>query len=58
MSEIEQLLERQARWQKSRQALTWPEKIRLAEQVRDSVARWRSTASKSPPANRKALEHE
>lgn len=47
MTEIENLLERQARWQKSRKALSWPEKIRMAEEVRASVARWRSTDGKN-----------
>lgn len=37
MTDVKELLKRQARWQKSRQQLTWPEKIRMAEQVRDSV---------------------
>lgn len=37
MSDIEQLLERQARWQKSRKSLSWPEKIRMAEAIRESV---------------------
>jgi len=45
MSEIEQLLERQAQWQKSRRSPSWPEKIRMAEQIRDSVALLRSTAA-------------
>lgn len=34
------MLNRQARWQKSRQSLTWPEKVRLAEQVLASVRQW------------------
>ena len=37
MSEIQALLERQARWQKTRRALSWPEKIRMAERVRESA---------------------
>ena len=42
MSDLEQMLNRQAQWQKSRQSLTWPEKIRLAERVRDSVRQLRA----------------
>jgi hypothetical protein len=38
MSDTLKLLERQAAWQKSRVALTWAEKIRMAEAVRESVA--------------------
>ena len=41
MNDVEQLLKRQARWQKNRQSLTWPEKIRLAERVRESLRQWR-----------------
>jgi len=37
MSEIQAMLERQTRWQKSRQSLSWPERIRMAERVRESV---------------------
>ena len=41
MTDVEQLLRRQAQWQRSRQALTWPEKIRLAERIRESVRQLR-----------------
>ncbi len=44
MSNVDEMLKRQAQWQKSRQQLTWPEKIRMAEQVRDSVVALRSSA--------------
>jgi hypothetical protein len=44
MSEIQALLERQARWQRSRKALSWPEKIRMAERVRESVQQLRRPA--------------
>ncbi len=47
MSELKPQLEKTARWQKSRRSLTWSEKIRLAEQVRASVAWWRSTAARN-----------
>ena len=40
MTEIEALLARQARWQKARRELSWPEKIRMAEQIRASAAKW------------------
>jgi hypothetical protein len=40
MREILELLERQARWQKSRKDLPWAEKIRMAERVREDAARW------------------
>ena len=37
MTSHEERLARQAAWQKSRQALSWPEKIRQAEQMRVSI---------------------
>ena len=37
MSDTDALLRRQAEWQRDRQALSWPEKIRQAEQLRASV---------------------
>ena len=43
MSDSQQLLERQARWQKTRQALSWPEKIQMAERVRESVRQLRAS---------------
>ena len=41
MSEIQALLERQALWQKTRRALPWPEKIRMAEGIRESALQLR-----------------
>ncbi len=38
MPDVEALLRRQSDWQRARRALPWPEKVRLAEQLRDSVA--------------------
>ena len=43
MSEVINLLKRQAAWQKSRKDLSWPEKIRMAEAVRESVLQLRRT---------------
>lgn len=37
MSELTDLLERQERWQRSRAQLTWSEKLRLAEVLRDAA---------------------
>lgn len=44
--EVEKLLQRQALWQKSRTALSWSEKIRMAERIRASLERWHSMAGK------------
>ena len=42
MNETERLLRRQAEWQRDRRSLTWPEKIRQAEQLRATVAAFRT----------------
>ncbi len=49
MDDVQEMLKRQAVWQRSRQSLTWPEKIRMAEKVRESVKQLR--ASSAPRAN-------
>jgi hypothetical protein len=48
MSEIQALLERQARWQKTRRALSWPEKVRMAERVLESVRQLRGPRKAEP----------
>ena len=50
MRDAPELLERQARWQQGRTALTWAEKVRLAERVRESAKTLRATADQ--PSNR------
>ena len=54
MTDLEHMLKRQGQWQKSRQSLTWPEKIRLAERVRESVRQLRAqgTDSTAPASDR------
>jgi hypothetical protein len=37
---VRELFERQARWQVGRKDLSWEEKIRMVEQVKDEIARW------------------
>ena len=54
LNDSKQMLKRQAQWQKSRQSLTWPEKIRLAEQVLGSVRQWRARPS---PVIRRPADH-
>ncbi len=51
MSDIRGLLERQARWQRARKALPWPEKIRIAEMIRESVSHLRAKASRENRRN-------
>lgn len=43
MDDVKKLLERQAAWQKGRKSLPWPEKIRIAEAIRESILQLRST---------------
>mgnify|MGYP001213408496 CR=1 FL=1 len=55
MTSHEELLARQAAWQKSRRVLSWPEKIRQAERIRASVEtmrgeRQRHRRREVPPA--------
>ncbi len=37
MTTLRETLERQARWQRERAQLSWPEKIRLAEVMREAL---------------------
>ena len=39
MTDMSKLFERQTAWQKGRAALTWPEKVRMAEAIREWVSR-------------------
>jgi hypothetical protein len=48
MGEIRELLERQGRWQCARKSLSWADKIRMIESVRESVIAWRSGADTRP----------
>jgi hypothetical protein len=41
MTRADELFSRQARWQRSRRNLSWPEKIREAERLRPSVEAFR-----------------
>jgi len=52
MREIQKMLERQAGWQKGRAALSWPEKIRMAEAIRESVRLLRKGAKAPDRARR------
>lgn len=50
MTENRSLCERQAEWQKGRARLSWPEKIRLVEDLRETLRWFRSLrAEKRPP---------
>ena len=45
MTDMRRLLERQAEWQKTRNRLSWPEKVRMAEAVRESLRQLRRAPS-------------
>ncbi len=45
MTDMRELFERQAAWQASRRDLSWPEKVRMAEAIRESVIRLRNMRS-------------
>ncbi len=51
MDDVKKLFQRQAAWQKGRKSLPWPEKIRIAEEVRESILQIRGTG---PGAERSA----
>jgi len=53
MTDLKTMLERQAQWQKSRQSLTWPEKIHMAERVRESVRQLRAHSRPIMPGPQK-----
>ena len=48
MSDVPAELERQEAWQKERRKLSWPEKGRMAESVRESVVALRKTRPPVP----------
>ena len=43
MTDMRQLFERQAAWQASLRHLSWPEKVRMAEAIRESLVNLRNT---------------
>ncbi len=43
--EMRRLLERQTEWQKSRSRLPWPEKLRLALEMREAILEFRRLRS-------------
>lgn len=43
MTNTQKLLEKQAEWQRSRKDLSWPEKVRMAEQVCTTILKLRAS---------------
>ena len=56
MTGLAQLLGKKGRWQKSRKALSWAEKIRMAEQVRAAAEQLRSMGGKKKADTRKSKD--
>ena len=50
MTDTRELFERQAAWQAGRRRLSWPEKVRMAEAIRESLVRFRNTRPLDPKA--------
>jgi len=48
MTDIDNLLKRQADWQKSRRHLSWSEKIRLVESLHDAIRQFRHISPVKP----------
>jgi len=53
VTDVRELLERQARRQKERVALSWPDKLRLVERVRESIKGLRSATKRESKDNRR-----
>jgi hypothetical protein len=58
MTEIQQVLERQAAWQKERRHLSWEEKIRMIEDLRESIREMRESqpSAQTSPATARVAE--
>jgi hypothetical protein len=48
MTDMRELFERQAAWQSARRRLSWPEKVRMAEAMRESAIRFRAMRLADP----------
>jgi len=48
MSDIQPLLRRQAAWQKNRERLSWPDKIRMVEALQGTLRQLRSSRNRLP----------
>ena len=49
MNELGKQFARQAQWQTNRKALSWPDKVRQAEAIRESIVALRGKKPDSPP---------
>ena len=51
MNELEKQFVKQAKWQTGRKGLSWPEKVRQAEAIRDSIKALREGKPELPPGH-------
>jgi hypothetical protein len=58
MREIQEMLERQAKWQKERAKLSWEEKIRMVEAVQESVRQLRASYVRNESSARQQQQRE
>jgi len=48
MNDVKHILQRQAAWQKGRAAFPWPDKIRMAGEMREAMRQLRTSRNKTP----------
>jgi hypothetical protein len=48
MHNVKDILEKQAEWQRGLRSLPWPEKVRMAEALRDPIRRFRQWSGTQP----------
>ena len=51
MNELQKQFVKQAKWQTGRKGLSWPEKVRQAEAIRDSIKALRGGKANSLPSH-------
>ncbi len=49
MNEAAAELERQGTWQRERRLLSWPEKVKMVEAIRESIVELRRNRKRGPP---------
>jgi hypothetical protein len=58
MNDNQFLFERQSEWQRNRACLSWPEKIRMAEAVQETLRQFRSLANDQPPKGKGGVKRD
>lgn len=55
MTDVQQLFARQTAWQRSRENLTWEEKVKLAEAALPGLREWKNGIASTPAQPPKTL---